>query len=203
MKPRSDLVRSALIAIAAAALLSGCLLKKSTLPVRYFVLSPVATNEPAVVSTEPLAVGIGLVKMPSYLLRDSLAIRNSANEIQYLEGALWGEHLDQSFQRAVVANLSRLLSSDRIYPEWARGQVTQRVYISVQQFEVDAHGRGTLIAHWRILGTENDVPLKSGIARLDHAGTANDPKEIAATMSELTGEFSRNLAQAVRENAKK
>jgi uncharacterized lipoprotein YmbA len=203
MKSGFDLVRPALIAIAAAALLSGCLLKKSTLPVRYFVLSPVATNEPAVASTEPIAVGVSLVKMPSYLLRDSMAIRNSANEIQYLEGALWGEHLDQSFQRAVVANLSRLLASDRIYPEWTRGQVTLRVYISVQQFEVDTHGRGTLIANWRIAGAESEVPLKNGIARLNHAGTANDPKAIAAAMSELTGEFSRNLAQAIQESAKK
>jgi uncharacterized lipoprotein YmbA len=193
-------------AVVMAMLLPGCLFKRSTVPVRHFVLSPISTNEPPLASTEHLSVGIGLVKMPSYLLRNSLAVRNGANEIEYLESAQWGERLDQCFQRTVAANLSRLLSSDNVYStEWARNQVLLRVLINVQQFEVDTKGHGTLVAHWRITAPETDTPLKSGTARLDRTGNSphGNPGAIAVTLSDLTLAFSRDLAQSIRESAKR
>jgi uncharacterized lipoprotein YmbA len=141
--------------------------------------------------------------MPPYLLRDSLAVRNGANEIEYLEGSLWGERLDQSFQRTLVANLSRLLDSDNIYSsDWTRNQVMERVFINVERFDVDTHGHGTLIAHWRISPRDGEVPLKSGTARLTRTGPSANAEAIALTLSELLGEFSHGLAQSIRENAK-
>jgi uncharacterized lipoprotein YmbA len=191
-------------AAAIALLLTGCLFKTSTVPVRYFMLAPVATNEPPVTAIKPLSVGIGFVKMPTYLLRDSLVVRTGANEIEYVQDALWGERLDQSFQRTIAANLSRLLPSDNIYStDWARGQVMLRVFISVQQFDVDNDGRGTLIARWRIAPADSDASLKSDIVHLERTGAParNNPEAIAATLSDLTAEFSRGLAQSIREVA--
>ncbi|HTL16830.1 MAG TPA: PqiC family protein [Patescibacteria group bacterium] len=204
MKPGFCVSRVA-FALVMAVLLTGCLFRKSPVTVRHFILSPITTNEPQTAATEHLSVGIGVVKMPSYLLRDSLAVRNGDNEIQYLEGAQWGERLDQSFQRTVAANLSRLLSSDRVYStDWARNQVLLRVFINVQQFEVDTKGHGTLVAHWRITAADTDKLLKHGTARLNRAGDSpkGNPGAIAVTLSELTFEFSRDVAQAIRENAK-
>jgi uncharacterized lipoprotein YmbA len=204
MKPGFCVSRVA-FALVMAVLLTGCLFRKSPVTVRHFILSPITTNEPQTAATEHLSVGIGVVKMPSYLLRDSLAVRNGDNEIQYLEGAQWGERLDQSFQRTVAANLSRLLSSDRVYStDWARNQVLLRVFINVQQFEVDTKGHGTLVAHWRITSAGTDTPLKNGTARMDRVGNSphGNPGVIAVTLSDLTSEFSRDLAQSIRENAK-
>src|SRR5213592_3959026 len=93
----------------------------------------ISPNEPAPSATERLSVGIGFVKMPSYLLRNSMAVRNGANEIEYIEDAQWAERLDHCFQLTLVANLSRLLSSNGIYlTDWGRGQVQARVFINVQ-----------------------------------------------------------------------
>jgi len=78
---------SAALAILAM-LLTGCLFKSSTMPVRHFILAPIATNGPAPATAEPLSVGIGFVRMPTYLLRDSLTVRTGDNEIEKLEGAL-------------------------------------------------------------------------------------------------------------------
>jgi uncharacterized lipoprotein YmbA len=204
MKPGFCVSRVA-FALVMAVLLTGCLFRKSPVTVRHFILSPITTNEPQTAATEHLSVGIGVVKMPSYLLRDSLAVRNGDNEIQYLEGAQWGERLDQSFQRTVAANLSRLLSSDRVYStDWARNQVLLRVFINVQQFEVDTKGHGTLVAHWRITSAGTDTPLKNGTARMDRVGNSphGNPGVIAVTLSDLTSEFSRDLAQSILEQAK-
>ncbi len=186
-------------------LLTGCLLRTATVPPRHFVLAPIPADELSATSNNQLSVEIGFVKMPAYLLRDHLAVRTGANEIEYLENALWAERLDQCFQRALAANLSRLLPSDSIYlADWGRDQVTVRVFVSVQQFDVDTGGRGTLNAQWRITAPDGDTPLKSGLARLARTGASprGNPEAIATTLSDLAAEFSRELAPSIRESAR-
>ena len=183
-------------------LLTGCF-RPVTVSTRRFVLTPISTNEPALVGKEELSVGIGFVKMPSYLLRSSVAIRNHTNEIRYLDDAVWVERLDRSFQRALAANLSRLLPSDRIYfDDWGRNQVMARIFINVQQFDVDTEGHGKLIARWRIMAPDGESPLKTGHAELAATGTPphGKPEVIAATLSDLTAEFSRGVAPSIRES---
>jgi len=107
------LIRNALVLLVSL-LLTGCLFRPATVSPRHFVLSPITTNEPASAPTGHLSVGIAHIKMPPYLLHDSIAYRDGANEIGYLEDATWGERLDQCLQRTLVANLSQLLSSDNI-----------------------------------------------------------------------------------------
>jgi uncharacterized lipoprotein YmbA len=185
-------------------ILTGCLFKPAAVSTRHFVLTPISTNEPAATASKQLSVGIGFVKMPSYLLQNSIAIRNGTNEIDYFENALWGERLDQCFQRTLAANLSRLLPSDSIYlTDWARDQVRVQVFINVQQFDVDTRGHGTLIAQWRLTTPDNDTPLKTGYVQLARAGASprGKPEVIATTLSDLEADFSRDLAQSIRQSA--
>jgi uncharacterized lipoprotein YmbA len=188
----------------AGLLLSGCLLKPVTVSTRRFVLSPIPSSEPAATAAEPLSVGVGFVKVPRYLLRDSLAVRMGANEVAYLDDAFWAERLDQCLQRTLASNLSALLPSDRVYlSAWGRDQVMVRLFVNVEQFDVDTQGRGTLVAWWRITAPDSDKPLKSGQTRLARPGPSphGNPQVIATTLSALTAEFSRELAQAIRESA--
>jgi uncharacterized lipoprotein YmbA len=186
-------------------ILSGCLFKPVTISTRHFALTPIPASEPpqaALSDPEKLSVGIGFVKMPSYLLRNSIAVRKGDNEIEYLEDALWSERLDESFQRDLAANLAELLPSDSIYlTDWDHDQVKVAVYISVQQFDVDTNGHGTLIAQWRITVAGGGIPLKSGRTRLDQAGASprGKPEAVAKTLSDLAAQFSRGLAQSIRE----
>lgn len=189
-------------ALLPAILLAGCFFEPSVAPVRHFVLAPVPANAPAA-TAEQISVGIGPVTMPSYLLRSPVAIRDGTNEIEYLEDARWGERLDQSFQRTLAANLSRLLPSEHVYStDWAAGQTTVRVFVDVQQFDVDTHGRGVMIAHWRLLPPDSNTPLKSGSARLNREGPSpqSNAAVVAATLSDLAAEFSRTLVQPIRES---
>ncbi len=189
----------------AGMLLTGCLSRPPTVNVRHFVLAPISTNEPAPAAAKHLSVGIGFVKMSSYLLRKSMAVRNGANEIGYIEDAQWAERLDQCFQRIVAANLSRLLPSANIYlTDWPRDQAVIRVFIDVQQFDVDSSGQGILHAHWRITPSDSEQQLKTGDARLSRTGASprGQPEMVATTLSDLTAEFSRELAQSIRESGK-
>lgn len=200
MKIRSYFA-SLLLAAAICALLSGCLFKSATVSPRHFVLAPMTTNEPTSAPTGHLSVGIAHVKMPPYLLRDSIAYRNGASEVGYLENATWGERLDQCFQRTLAGNLSQLLSSDNITTvDSGHNQKMMCVVVDVQRFDVNTSGRGILIAQWRITDPNNETPLKTGRAELTRAGASprDHPEAIATTLSDLTADFSHQLAQAIR-----
>jgi uncharacterized lipoprotein YmbA len=180
---------------------TGCMLKRATESTRHFVLTPIPANEIAPAAARHWSIGLGSVRMPSQLLRDFIVVRNGANEVEYLENALWAERLDHGFERTLAANLSRLLSSDGIYLEdWGRDQVMARVSVNVQQFEVDTGGSGTLVAQWRITAPD-DRPLKSGLAQLSRTGASprGKPEVVATTMSDLAADFSRDLAQSIRD----
>ncbi len=203
MKSRARFVCLTL-AGAVGALLAGCLFNANTVATRSFVLSPMPALTNASAATRHLALGVGMVKMPPYLMKNPMAVRNSAGEITYLENSLWAERLDNSFQRALADNLAALLPTDQIrLSVWQRQEVALAVYVVVEQFDVDAKGRGTLIAWWRITTPGAGKVLKSGQSRLNRQGPSPyaNPQTMAATLSDLAGEFSQMLAGAIRETA--
>jgi uncharacterized lipoprotein YmbA len=201
MKLRRFIIRLA-PACAAAVLLAGCLFKPVTANTRRFVLTPKPASTNAAAPNVHLPVGVGLVKLPPYLQQPSIAVRTSANEIDYLETSLWAERLDQAFQRTLAANLSVMIPTDQIrLSSWERGEVAVAVTVNVEQFDVDAQGHGTLTAWWRITAPASNKVLKSGESRLSNQGPSPyaEPQSVAATLSDLTAQLSEALAQAIRE----
>ena len=187
---------------AATLFLGGCLLGPVSNPPRQFVLAPISASQQTLAESDPLSVGVRPVKMAPYLLKTSMAIRKSANEIEYLEKAAWAERLNQCFQRTLAADLATVQPSVRVYlSAWERDQVKAIVAVTVEQFDVDIEGRGALLADWLVLGPNSEKPLMSGHARLTHTGavTRGNPEAIATTLSVLVGEFSRELAQALHQ----
>lgn len=181
-------------------LLSGCVIKPVPVPTRHFVLAPVPAPDVHPTIARQHSVEVGLVKMPSYLLRDSMAIRNGPSEIQYLETAHWAERLDRLFRETLEQNLWVLLAPT---PANLSSDRRVRVSVNVQQFDVDTDGRGTLLAEWRLTPTVADKPIKSGQARLIRPGPSprGSPQTIAKTLSALLAEFSQELAPLLRESA--
>lgn len=195
-------IRSAEVAAtfcAVALLLSGCLLKKTAVtPTRTFILSPIAEKSSPSTGAQQISVEVGLVKMPSYLERDSMLIRKGGNEVEYLENALWADRLDQLFRQALAENLSSLLP-----PSQSPGarQTVVRVSVDVKRFDVDTAGHGTLLAHWRLNVVGNDKLAKTDDSHLKAAGPSprGNPQSIATTLSKLTADFSRDLAREITE----
>jgi hypothetical protein len=205
MMPSKSLFRLA-PALALCALLSGCLnLKPAADTTRHFVLAALPpAQSPPPAATASLAVGVGPVKLPTYLFTRSMAVRHGSHEIQYLDLALWAERLDQGFQRTLAANLSTLLPSDRVrLPAWRREDVALEAHVALERFEVEAQGTGVLVAYWRITSPGGDNVLRHGVSRFSRPGPspAANPGGAAATLSELAADLSRELASALREAA--
>jgi|OpeIllAssembly_1097287.scaffolds.fasta_scaffold123937_1 hypothetical protein len=193
-----------LLALGACACLTGCFgfLKPAKATARHFVLTPLPAAEPAKVTPGALAVGVGQVKLPAYLFNTSVAVRKGTNEVEYLPSALWAERLDTGFQRVLAADLAIILPTDRIHlSAWQKDAVAAEVYVTIEQFDVDASGRGVLVARWRILSAGGERILKTGGIRLAHQGQPPDSSASGAiaTLSDLVAEFSRQLAQALQE----
>jgi uncharacterized lipoprotein YmbA len=202
MKTPSYSLRLILMALASL-FLTGCLLRTATVPPRHFVLAAIPAEEISSSSHSNLSVEIGFVKMPAYLLRDSVAVRTGPNEIEYLQNALWAERLDQCLERTLTVNLRRLRSSNGMdLANLPRDQGAVKVLINVEQFEVDIRGQGVLIARWRIIAPDGNKLLNVGHTRLVRTAAAprGQPEVIATTLSDLAAQLSRDIAQSVRES---
>ena len=176
----------------------GCLFKSARVPARHFILTavPPPGNALAATSRAP-AIEVGFVKMPSYLLRESMVIRKSASEIEVLDDAVWAEQLDEGFRRVLQENLSSASDQAQLSAT-GRNEATLRLSVDVEQFDVDAQGQGTLLANWRITEPGASKPMKSGQAHLTKSGPPprGNPQAVATTLSALIGEFSGELAAA-------
>ena len=183
--------------------LTGCfgLFKPDASAARHFILTPVARATPGA-AAPPLAMGVGQVKVPNYLFESSIAVRKGTNEVGYLPMILWAERLDAGLQRVLAANLAALLPADQVrLSAWQSNEVAAGVYVTIEQFDVDAGGHGVLAAWWRIMSPDGAHLLKAGQTRLTRDGPppASDPQGAVANLSELIGELSRQLAPAIRE----
>ena len=194
----------ALLALLVLPTLTGCFgfLKPAHGTARHFILTslPVTTNAPAS-SGAPLAVGVGYVKLPAYLFNTSIAVRSNANEIAYLDSALWAERVDLGLQRVIAANLATLLPTDLIrLSSWSPEDVAVEVYVAVERFDVTAAGQAALVARWRVLSPGGKQTLHTGECRLTRAGPmpATDPAGAVSSLSELAAELSRQLVEAIK-----
>ncbi len=202
MKPNNSL-HLLLTMSSLALLLGGCLTKPARVPIRHFVLVPLPASAHTPATGPRWSVEVGFVKMPVYLLRDSMFVRKSTAEIEYLEDALWAERLDQAFRHVLAENLSALLATNRVHGSGPAGDWVVRVSVNVERFEVDTQGQGTLLASWRLTAAGADKPMKTGQARLTRPGPAplGNPQAIATTLSALVEEFSRDLVRALSDSA--
>ena len=183
------------VTLVVCAALVSCFSPHTVTP-RHFLLTSVTATD----SRPAVNVRLGVrVRMSEYLLGNSIAVRDSANEIRYLDSVLWAERLDKGFERVLAADLSAMIPTSQVrLGAWRTDDVTLEVHVSVEQFDVDRAGKGNLVAGWRITSPGGRKMLDNGTARLTRSGKS-DPQDTVTTMSELTAEFSRTLAQAMKE----
>ena len=200
IRPCARILLASLCSIVLWVGLTGCsFLKPAKSTEHYYVLTPIAATP---IGSGSLAVGLAQVKLPPYLFNTSLAVRKGTNEVEYLDSALWAERLDAGFQRVLAANLAIVLPAEQVrLSAWQKEDVAAEVYVTVEQFDVDASGRGVLVAQWRILSPGGEKVLKAGGSRLSHEGPKPDAgaSGAVATLSELVGDLSRQLAQVLKE----
>ncbi len=151
--------------------LGGC---SNTPPTRFYVLSAMADQAPAVPG-KGTAIGIGPVTLPQYLNRPQIVTRIGGNQLAFAEFDQWGGDLNDNVTRALAANLSSLLKTDRVslYPWKDEAPIDYQVTIDVVSFEQDVDGSSVLTAYWSI------VDPRSGKAKLMRRSSYRDRSDTA------------------------
>jgi uncharacterized lipoprotein YmbA len=181
--------------------LAGCsFLKPSGVTPRSFMLTPLSTTPASPAQTSAKAVGVGFVRLPAYLFARSMAMRQGASEVVYLDTAFWAERLDSGLQRVIAVNLAALLPTTQVrLSTWQPEEVSAELYVTVERFDVHLSGEYALQAWWRIVPPGGGEVWKAGQFQATRTGPAPnvDPDGATALMSALTADLSRDLAQAL------
>jgi len=177
-------------------------------PNRFFTLYPLATQALpgcSVQPGQPLLPGIGPVRLAGYLSRSQLVTRRSDQELQVNEFSLWAEPLEEGFARTLAANLSALCAGcDTVVFPWPeQTKVSHQIRLNILRFDSGPDQLARLWVDWTVQAGQGGAILIRRQSRLSAPVTNNDDSAIVAALSDLTADFSREVAQALVElNAK-
>jgi uncharacterized protein len=168
-------------------------------PSRFFTLTAIGEpgTNPGVLAGHVL--GIGPVTLPPYMDRPELVTRVGPNEVRSAAFDYWAGSLAKQFETTLSHDLQALLgpSSVQSYPWYAGAQADVVIEADVLQFERAVDGQAYLRARWRLRKGKSGEVLRAGESNLAHQA-APDAGSTVAALSELLGQFSRELADAVR-----
>jgi len=195
------------VLIIAFIILGGCLGKGTQKATRFYLLEPIpgiSSGERASVEGEGVMLAIGPVRVREYLSRPEIVTRTQENKIIVHDFHSWGEPLDKNFTAVLGANLSNLLSTDRIvfFPWRRRPNFDYQIVVDVMRFEGDLGGEASLIAHYYILhvGESEEEARPMGIWKSSFSRQTKDDsyQALVSAMSELVGDFSREVAEKIK-----
>ncbi len=196
-----------LIMVLVAGLLSGCI-TTDTPNTRFYVLNPLEPDAGQVVGDGEkgtLAVEVASLRLPQYLERPQIVTRSGKNRLELAEYHQWGGNIRKNMVRVMAKNLSQILATPNIAisPHRPSTPPDYRVELEVMQFERDPDDRVRLTAQWRITGGKGRLDLVTRITDLSSpvVQPAQDLDATVSAMSQLFGELSRIIGQAILEHA--
>jgi uncharacterized lipoprotein YmbA len=163
---------------------------------RYFVLTATAHKSMLAPDSSPLAIGLGPVQLPAYIVnRDELATRSTPNRIEYSTTDRWAAPIDENFQQVFARDLSAMLGTDQVvlFPWDLSTHLDYRVSATIEHFERDTDDSEVLSGHWQIRAGNSDRVLQSGNVHFS-APAGTDP---ASGLSRDLGDLSRQIADAI------
>lgn len=188
-----------------AAMLAGCF-SHSTPPSSFYTLTPQIS--PAEAGTAEIGVpivGVGPFELPRYLMRPQMVVRTDDNQLILNEFARWGDDLDIQFVRIAAQNVSLLSPESTAVPfPWRRHfEPDLRLVGNVNRFEADSAGSVRLELQWAIVNLVTGETVNVHDSSYRATADVSDPAAIAAAMSEVLAEFSREAARDLGEAARR
>jgi uncharacterized lipoprotein YmbA len=189
-------------------LLGGCLGKGTQKATRFYLLQPIpgiSSGERASVEGEGVMLAIGPVRVRQYLNRPEIVTRAQENKIMLHDFHSWGEPLDKNFTAVLGGNLSNLLSTDRIvfFPWRRRPNFDYQIIVDVMRFDGDLGEEALLIVHYKIwaVGESEGEERRIGIWKSSFSRQTRDDsyEALVSAMSELVGDFSREIAEKIKD----
>jgi len=186
----------------ATLLLGAC---GSTPPSHFYLLTPMVTvpetgDSRTGDNSGGVGVGIGPLRFPDYLARDTIVRHESDSRVAIAETQRWAEPLEYNFSRVLAENLSRLLQSGKVlrYPWAAWRKPDYQLVMDVMRFEANGNGEVELVVQWVLLDGENKEPLLEKHSRFVQPA-AEDFDSIVSAHSQALAAFSQEVAAVIRQ----
>jgi len=171
-------------------------------PSRFFTLSALAQTEnapPKAADAPGISLGIGPITLPGYLDRQEIVMRVAPNQISLAENDRWAEPLENNFARVLGQNLAAILGAERVsgYPWPLDKKPLYQLEVEVLRFEVDTAQQAQLSARWSVRDSGKKDAVRYRETRLSRPAAARSTDAAVAALSDVLGEFSREIADAV------
>jgi uncharacterized protein len=183
-----------------AALLAGCAAGTADRLLHLRAAPPVSVSagSPAPLTGTEVWLVQYPIKLPDYLDRDSLLLREGDAGLQRVPGYRWAEALRDSVPRLLRADLATLLGEARVWtvPLPAGVQPTRQLRLEVLAFEADAAQRQVMLqARWSLAWADGSrAPLaRAATLEVPVAGTGADA--LAAAHRLAVWQLAERIAQ--------
>jgi hypothetical protein len=190
-------VRRIALALAAGLGLAGCtLLSPAPDPSRFFLLSASVAEAPGEAA---LALGIGPVRLPSYLAVSEVQVRASATEVRRSAIDRWAEPLEEGIARVLAQDLGVALGTREVvlFPWFPEQRPDVQVALSVRRFELEPDGSGLLEALYEVtdLASGRRVLREASLRR---PASGADTAASVAALSQALADLAVEIAAEVR-----
>lgn len=173
---------------------------KESDPTRFYTLTATGKTEEGRAAVATLVLGVGPVSVADYLDRSHIVVRKAGTELELADFDRWAGSPAKEIQRVLSANLAAQLGTERVvgYPWKASIEPDMTVEMTVERFEYDAaDDKVWLVASWQLFADGGREAVAYRRAELSRE-SGDEYSEIAASLSELTGDLSGQVAEAVR-----
>lgn len=173
-------------------------------PAKFYTLSPLSTTGEVKsekgTAGQALAIGIGPVRLPQYLVRKEIVTRTDPNKIDLAEFDLWGGSLQDDFTRNLLENLYLLLAGERVslYLWPGMGAIDYRVGMDVIRFDGSRGGDVVLIANWTIREGQGNKVIRVQNSRIQEPTGGQSYEAMVGGMSRALGRLSREMGEAIK-----
>jgi uncharacterized lipoprotein YmbA len=182
--------------------LNGC---GKTAPTHFYILSSLNQTPPSLDSqrTKILSIGVGPVYLTDHLARSQIVSRSGPNKIIISDFDKWAGSLSSDIPRTLADNLSILLETEKVvlYP-WPRTlMVDYQVAINITGFEGGPDEQAVLNVNWIIFSGEEEKVLHIGKRVFQTSVPSAEMAALVGALSRNLAEFSRLIAQMIKELA--
>jgi uncharacterized lipoprotein YmbA len=192
----------ALRGLVLALAIAGC---GTTAPTRFYTLSSVAPESPAIDSTSRGASDqrlpsllVGTIDLPQTLDRPQLVRRSGANTVELAELDRWSEPLDGMIRRSLADDLEARLPRRRILTAVLPSiRIEDTLMLEIDRFEADDGGAVKLDAQWFVLTEGVAAPRLSRRSTIEEQAGATDSGAIVVAMSRALAKLSDEIAAAL------
>ena len=159
-----------------------------------------AIQPPPVAQMPDIGILVGPIRMPMYLDRIDIVIRDSQNQVRLANLAQWAGPLQENFTRVLAENLSVLLATDKvsIFPSTRAMRFDYNVMVSVTRFDGMPGKKTILRARWSILNEKRKKMLFEKSSRIEEPTTDASMEGLVAAESRAVAALSHEIAEAIK-----